>query len=739
MSLSKTVQQIQQVMRKDPGLDGDAQRIAQLSWLLFLRASEDANASINKQAAFKLPPAFRWSAWAKNSDISGQELLTFVNDELLPGLKTLKGSSPMALLFREVFSGVHNYMRSGALLKEVVSLIDAVIEQRSDRDEHLLGDVYEKILSDLQSAGNAGEFYTPKAITDVLVEVMEPKPTEKVLDFACGTGGFLVSCLEFNERRKKKGGVASYPELLGVEKKAAPYLLCVTNLLLHGYDPSRGIQHGNLLDAEFGDLSSQERVDIILTNPPFGAAEEESVLLNFPTEIRSRDTADLFVALVTKKLKVGGRAAIVLPDGFLFGAGVKRRIRKLLLETCNVHTILRLPKGVFSPYTGIATNVLFLEKGSRTESIWFFEHQTPAGIGSYSKTKPIKRDDLNSFVSWWANREDHKDAWKVRIDEIESNDLRLDCKKPERPEEREAITQILNRRSAAAKKEDRARREMTKLLVSVTAKALDPKVVAVREHLEVLANSDSGLPRLERMMLALAMDGQLSSRPKKCTPTSSLLEGRELFLDEACAAPASRRLPPHWECLRLDQVGKIEGGGTPDASDAANFADVGTPWLTPADLYGLDGKYISKGRRFLSEKGLRSSSAKIMPKGTVLFSSRAPIGYVAIASNPIATNQGFKSCIPKIAEMSEFIYYFLLHERARIEEFAPGTTFKEVSGRHMKAVLIPCPPLEEQASIVKALDGAIEAIRAARAARKEWLEAQDAAEVGLEKSVCSIR
>lgn len=735
MNVTKAVQQVQQVMRRDPGLDGDAQRITQLSWLMFLKAvdlheKEQSRRSSNYKTS--IPSKLAWDSWTrKHNDLTGASLLAFVNRNLLPGLRELRGESALSELVRDIFASVQNHMHSGLLLEEVIAHVDALAGVHAKSSEHFIGTVYEKILSDLQNAGNAGEFYTPKALTDAIATLVAPKPKERVLDFACGTGGFLISCLNYLKNQHPKKTVETLSNsLLGVEKKAMPFLLCNTNLLLHGSAPNSGIMHGNLLTRELASFSESEKVDVIVTNPPFGAIEDESVQFNFPSELRSRDTADLFIILMMQLLKDGGRAAIVLPDGFLFAGGVKQRIRKHLLQACNLHTILRLPKGVFSPYTGIATNVLFLSKGTATESIRFYEHKTREGIKSYSKTKPIQDGDLAEFVRWFQTSEASDNSWSVSAAEIAKNDYRLDLKN--------AAAQGLPNKNPSVARKDLLRHgealssERTSLKNHLSSALKDRDVGAsttLLENLDVLCSSPAGISKLKRAILVLGIEGRLSPHLRGEPSVSEMLRAprysnRIDFGRLPQKLDWRKSIPQHWELLTLGDLGSLEGGGTPTSSDPDNFSDEGIPWLTPSDLYGLSSKTIGRGRRDLSEKGFKGCSAKLLPRGTVLFSSRAPIGYVAIAANDLCTNQGFKSCVPFIPEMTDYLYYFLIYERPWIEEAAPGTTFKEVSGRGMKSVVVPIPPIKEQQSIVSALEEAFRLLDRVSKALTNYQEAE---------------
>lgn len=445
MSLSTLIKSIQDIMRKDVGVDGDAQRISQICWLLFLKIFDDKEMEWELTISdYKspLPEALRWSNWAKDDEgITGEELIDFVNNKLFPALKELAtsaNSSPRARVIGSVFADAYNYMKSGTLLRQVINVIEEDVDFNSSTDRHLFNDIYEKILADLQSAGNAGEYYTPRAVTQFIVDMIDPQLGESILDPACGTGGFLTCAID--HLKKQETTVEDRNRLIenihGVEKKPLPHMLAVTNMMLHDIDVPVRIRHDNTLARPFRDYGAKDRVDIIITNPPFGGMEEDGIEKNFLSRHQTRETADLFMALIMHLLKKDtGRAAVVLPDGFLFGEGVKSTLKQELLKDFNLHTIVRLPKGVFAPYTSINTNILFFEKGGPTEDIWFFEHPYPEGYKSYSRSKPLTIGEFDLEKIWWGgaerkNRQVTEHAWKVSADEIIARNYNLDCKNP---------------------------------------------------------------------------------------------------------------------------------------------------------------------------------------------------------------------------------------------------------------------------------------------------------------------
>ncbi len=441
MSITTAIKSIQDIMRKDVGVDGDAQRIGQLVWMLFLKVFDDRETEwelFDDDYRSPLPAAYRWRNWAADAEgMTGDELMSFVDNELFPTLQSLGDDGgelrPVARVIRGVFEDAYNYMKSGQLLRQVLNKIQESVDFNKAQERHAFGDMYEQLLRDLQNAGNAGEFYTPRPVTEFMVRMVDPQLHEKVMDPACGTGGFLTCTIEHKRRRHVKtpaDEAVLQASVFGVEKKPLPHLLATTNMILHGIEVPSQIRHDNTLARPLISWGPGERVDCIVANPPFGGMEEDGIEGNFPAAFRTRETADLFMVLIMHLLKSGGRAAVVLPDGFLFGEGIKSRIKEKLLTECNLHTVVRLPNGVFNPYTGIKTNLLFFTKGEPTREVWFYEHPYPAGVKNYSKTRPMRIEEFATEEAWWGDRQETPQAWKVGIDEIRARNWNLDCKNP---------------------------------------------------------------------------------------------------------------------------------------------------------------------------------------------------------------------------------------------------------------------------------------------------------------------
>lgn len=480
MSVRTTVKSIQDVMRQDAGVDGDAQRLSQLCWMFFLKIIDDQDQALeqlHEDYVSPIPATLRWVHWAADPEgLTGEALLDFVNVELFPRLKSLPASgrwANRARVVRGVFEDAYNYMKSGQLMRQVINRIHTV-DFNDLADRRHFGEIYEQLLNDLQSAGNAGEYYTPRAVTAFMVDRIDPRPGETLFDPSCGTGGFLTCAMRrMRERyvKRPEDEAALQAGLRAVEKKQLPHMLCVTNMLLHGVEDPSFVRHDNTLARPYISWEQKERVDIILTNPPFGGREEDGIETNFPQHFRTKETADLFLALFIRLLKPGGRAAVVLPDGSLFGEGVKTRLKEHLLEECNLHTIVRLPNSVFRPYASIGTNLLFFEKGTPTKDIWYWEHRVPEGQKAYSMTRPIKQEHLQDCVDWWGGAErtgrvESERAWKVGIEEIKARGYNLDIKNPHTVEADHGDPETLLEDLNAAEAEVAALRAQLKAILS---------------------------------------------------------------------------------------------------------------------------------------------------------------------------------------------------------------------------------------------------------------------------------
>ena len=452
--LSSIIKSARDIMRKDAGLSGELDRLPQFSWLLFLKFLDDMEQVREAEAAFGggtytpvLEGPYRWRDWAADPNYgqTGEDLLTFVNGQLIPHLRGLRGSESR-LVVRELFAEIDNRMRSGYLLRDVVNLINQVHFTSQD-EVFTLSHLYESMLAEMRdAAGDSGEIYTPRPVVRLIVECVRPRLGETVLDPAAGTGGFLAQAYEYLSAQKRKAEderVLQDETVHGIEKKPLPYLLGMMNLMLHGVRNPR-IRHGNALIRPLKDIGPKDRFDVIMTNPPFGGEEEAGIQLNFPEATRAAETALLFLQFIMRSLRPLGRVGMVVPNGTLFADGVAARIKGQLLADFNLHTIVRLPNGVFAPYTSIPTNLLFFDRTGPTGDIWYYEHPLPEGRKNYTKTKPLTYEEFAPLLAWWDERVENERAWRVPAADLIRRDekgnvvaVNLDRKNPNAAEDLE--------------------------------------------------------------------------------------------------------------------------------------------------------------------------------------------------------------------------------------------------------------------------------------------------------------
>ena len=484
-SLSNFVKRIRDIMWNDAGVNGDAQRIEQMAWILFLKVydAKEQDWEFNDESYVSIiPENCRWANWAvddrSGKAMTGETLLNFVNNTLFPTLKGLEVSKETPIrksIVKTTFEDANNYMKDGVLLRQVINIIDE-LDLTDYEESHAFGDIYESILKELQSAGSSGEFYTPRAVTDFMAKMINPQIGEKVADFACGTGGFLTSWLnELKEKIETTEDQEKYStSIYGIEKKPFPYTLCITNMLLHDIDVPQ-IFHDNSLTKDVLNYTDRDRFDVILMNPPYGGHEKNEVKNHFPSDLASSETADLFMSVIMYRLKTNGRAAVILPDGFLFGTdNAKVAIKKKLLSEFNLHTVIRMPHSVFAPYTSITTNILFFDKTGPTKETWFYRLDMPEGYKNFSKTKPMKLEHFAPAMEWWNNRveiteEGFDKAKSYTVEEIASRNYNIDlCGYPHEEEEilapKELIQQYQEKRASLNADIDRILADITSIL-----------------------------------------------------------------------------------------------------------------------------------------------------------------------------------------------------------------------------------------------------------------------------------
>jgi len=492
VGIGNIVKRLNDVMWKDDGVAGDAQRLEQIVWILFLKVYDDKEKLWEfHDSNFKsiLPEDLRWRNWAVDKKdgnaLTGDELLSFVNEKLFPGIEKLdiNENTPISkAIVKYTFDDVNNYMKNGILLRQVINIIDE-IKFTNSNEKHEFNEIYETMLKELQSAGNAGEFYTPRPVTNFMVEMINPSLKDKIADFACGTGGFLTSTLDYlkNQVKTVEDKELYDNSIYGIEKKSLPYLLCITNLLLHDIDEPN-IEHRNSFDRNVKDYKENEKYDVVLMNPPYGGHEVKNIQANFPSNLRGSETFDLFMTLIMYRLKQDGRCAVILPDGFLFGVdNTKVNIKEKLMKDFNLHTIVRMPSSVFAPYTSITTNILFFDKTKPTDKVWFYRMDMPEGYKNFSKTKPILNKHFDDVKEWWNDRkeiidekesEEQTTTYKSKcysIKEIIDNGYNIDlCGYPHKEEiilePKELIEQYQEQRASLNAEIDKILAEVSKLL-----------------------------------------------------------------------------------------------------------------------------------------------------------------------------------------------------------------------------------------------------------------------------------
>lgn len=733
-----TIKAIQDTMRKDIGVDGDAQRLGQLVWMLFLKVFDDREAEwelFDSRYVSPLPENLRWRTWASDPEgLTGDALLRFIEAELFPALKGL-GGSPKGDLVGEAFENAQNFMKSGTLLRQVINRINKDLDFNRKHDRHALGDLYEQLLRGLQSAGDSGEFYTPRAVVDFMVQRVDPKLGESVLDPACGTGGFLTRALEH-----VREGYVKAPEdeallhtcIHGVEKKPLPHLLCLTNLMLHGVDAPRTAMAGNALARPLRDYGPKDRVDVIVTNPPFRGMEADGIENNFPAAVRTRETADLFLALVLHLLKPNGRCAIVLPDSSLFAGGVKQTLRQRLLKECDLHTIVRLPRGVFSPYTDIRTNLLFFTKRPATVSVWFYEQRCPFGE-KYTKTKHITSADFDESVAWWPDpRKDTERAWQATAADIEDRGFDLNLDNPHAEDARAAYDHTREALATLSEQLEALRRDVPEAL-DAAEWSVGPDVRHLFETLVNLAPAaalTSGvLEQLRRALTDLAVRGQLSDAVDGdeivAETTQRYTTSTKRKLKDSLRREPPFGVPDHWEWKRLIELGEFDIGRTPSTRDSSYWVSdpesgEGHAWAAIGDM-PRRGAVESTTKR-ITDAGRAIFGREPVPAGSLLVAFKLSIGKTALLGIDAFHNEAIASFQIDDDTLRGYLLWALpaLVTHAAVNPAIMGAT---LNSKTIAALWVPIPPAPEQARIVGALEWGSELIEtiadASEAVRRE--------------------
>jgi type I restriction enzyme M protein len=701
---STLIKSIQDIMRQDQGVDGDAQRLSQLVWMIFLKILDDTEQELEVIAdgyVPAIPARYQWRAWAGDDEgLTGDDLNNFVNNDLFPALRRLPGgANPRTLIVREAFEDSYNYMKSGTLLRQVINKINSIdFTVRADR--HQFNDLYEKLLRDLQSAGNAGEYYTPRALTQFIVDMVNPQLGETVLDPACGTGGFLANTIDHLRRQVKTPDDEALIQssLRGIEKKQLPHLLCLTNMILHGIDAPTAIRRANTLTRPLRDYGPADRVDVIVTNPPFGGIEEPGVEQNFPQKFRTRDTADLFLVLIMRLLKPGGRVGVVLPDGTLFGErGVKTRIKEQLLDECNLHTIVRLPNSVFAPYTTIATNLLFFTKGEPTTDVWYYEHNLPQDVKAYNKTRPIRTDEFDEIREWWHNRSENDHAWRVSRSELRDRGYDLNIHHPaRRTADTVSASSLLADFRRSEKAIDEASGDLGKLLRESTVGADDSNVRIVSENLPEFARIAGGVDYVWKVVISAALRGDTSHTPAASSVDLSDCEGP--VVEES---PWS--VPDTWTWVRLGYLSESALGKMLDK--AKNKGEY-HPYLRNTNVRWFDFDLSDlKEMRFEDREFERYA----LSPGDVVVCEGGEPGRAAVWTRDDVDMRIQKAlhrvrCGPLLRPA--WLVYSLrgFADDGTLKPFFTGIGIKHLTGASLKKIPIPLPPVDEQDQILSILD-----------------------------------
>ena len=715
-----TIKAIQDTMRKDVGVDGDAQRLGQLVWMLFLKVFDDREREWETfDGSYKspIPEPMRWRSWAADEEgMTGNELIAFVDDDLFPALKGFGQSrQPAAAFVGEAFDDAYNYMKSGTLLRQVINRINRDLDFNRRGDRQALGDLYEQLLRGLQSAGDAGEYYTPRPVVEFMVQMVDPKLGEKVLDPACGTGGFLTAVLDH-----VRGMYVKRPEdeqklqasLHGVEKKPLPHLLCLTNLVLHGIEVPSTVKHGNALARPLRDYGPADRVDVIVTNPPFRGMEADGVENNFPAAVRTRETADLFLALVLHLLNPGGRAAIVLPDSSLFAGGVKETLRRRLMGECDLHTIVRLPHGVFSPYTDIRTNLLFFRKRAKTTAVSFYELLCPFGE-KYTKTKPIERDHFDDARSWWADRQAHSDrSWMVASGEIEERDFNLLIDNPHKENVADAYARTLAARSDLVRSFEELRESIPETLqqsewpVRGDVEHFFMTVADMSPHVSLTSGV---MEELRRALTDLALRGELSNPEpgdEDVETTIARYIPSERKLKDFLHVKRPFEVPEHWAWRRLAELGEFAIGRTPSTRDSRYWVPSptsgdGHAWVAIGDMprRGL----VETTKRRISDLGREVFKGDPLPAGSLLVAFKLSVGKTALLGIDAFHNEAIASFQVHDEALRRYLMWALpaVVTHAAVNPAIMGST---LNSKSIAALWVPIPPAQEQVRIVAALD-----------------------------------
>ena len=735
MSLSNFVKRIRDIMRNDAGINGDAQRIEQMAWMLFLKVydtkesdwefDDDGYTSI-------IPESCRWSNWAvddkSGNAMTGDVLLDFVNNTLFPTLKNLDVNKETPIkksIVKTTFEDANNYMKDGVLLRQIINIIDE-LDLGDYEESHAFGVIYETILKELQSAGSSGEYYTPRAVTDFMAKMIKPQLGENMADFACGTGGFLTSWLnELLPLVKTTEDQEKFDNsIYGIEKKQFPYMLCITNMLLHGIDVPK-IYHDNSLLRDVLDYTEDDQFEVILMNPPYGGNEKAEVKNHFPDDLASNETAELFMSIIMYRLKKNGRAAVILPDNFLFGIDNTRvAIKKKLFSEYNLHTVIRMPHSVFAPYTPITTNILFFDRTRPTEETWIYRLDMPNGYKNFSKTKPMELKHFDPVIKWWENREEiivdgFDKARKYTLEEIIERNYDIDlCKFPHEEEEilppKELIQQYHDKRSNLNADIDRMLEQMSNILYNDNM--LSGYVHKCGTHFDELSALNASFPEmLKKSILQEAMQGRLVPQNNADESSIVLLEHmrtkKQLLISqgklkkEKPLQPITDddipfEIPESWIWVRLGEVFQHNTG---KALNSSNSAGRKMSYITTSNLYWNRFELDKLKEMPFTDAEIEKCTVK---KGDLLVCEGGDIGRTAIwhYDYSMRIQNHIHRLRPYVDICVKFFYYvFYLYKHTGLIG-GKGIGIQGLSSNAIHQLLFPLPPIAEQERIVEKIE-----------------------------------
>ena len=759
MAVNNIIKRIQNIMRSDAGINGDAQRIEQMVWMFFLKVY-DTQEEVWEYNAYRdkkdftsiIPEELRWRNWAVDekdgSAMTGEELLDFINTQLFPQLKAIPVSAETPRhqsIVHEVFQDINQYMKNGTLLRQIINIVNEIEFDDAD-DRHTFGDIYEGLLKDLQSAGNAGEFYTPRALTDFIVQQLNPKLGETFGDFTSGTGGFLTSALNFMAPTVKSAGDQELLQraVIGQEWKPLPYLLSITNLLVHDIE-APNIRHCDSLGTNMSDFKESDKVDVIAMNPPYGGSTDASVKGNFPSQFQSSETADLFIVLIMNRLKAGGRAGVIIPDGFLFGTdGAKRAIKEALLRKFNLHTIIRLPGSIFSPYTSIATNILFFDnetadcasEGFRTKEVWFYRLDMPEGYKHFSKTKPMRLEHTAPISEWWNNRKEiiTEDDVKSRCftaQELLDMDFNFDhCKFPKEEEDVLSPEELFDQFHSTSEKYLGDIFGIMEKLKSIINNTESIDIKTDFNSFNKFSDFIKSLPdALRKSVLQEAILGKLVPQDPNEEPASDLLarikkekehlvkEGnlkkKDLAIDPISEEEIPFDIPDSWVWCRLGEICSFLSRGK-----SPKYSEIPNEYPVFAQKCNLKNGGISlEQARFLNPETLdkwqdvyklRTGDILVNSTGTGTVCRTRLFHENILGRYPFIVPDSHVSVVRTFNDICSAFYYFIFNSKY-IQEYweerlAGSTNQKELYIGTLFNTLIPLPPLSEQKRIVNKIE-----------------------------------